>query len=126
MDIDGETTVTVKVSNLPIKATNGKITASNLYQTRLLSVNSAAKPNTYKRLLLPAVVEFTSMYTDGTHSYYDIDVSNYNNEEVKNLTIAANGDKLLESNVTNGESRVNHLNDENKIQTVTAVKYTID
>lgn len=88
-DIDGETEVVVKVRGIEPDYTN-PVTVT------LVSVNNMPKNSTYTRLVLPAIVTFDSVSSDGAVTKFKVNVDDYDGAQVSNV-------KLYTASITAGE-----------------------
>lgn len=88
-DINGEVEVVVKVRGLTPNYTTAK-------ELTLVSVNNVEKNSTYTRLVLPAIVTFDSVSSDGAVTKFKVNVDDYDGAQVKNV-------KLYTASITAGE-----------------------
>ena len=89
LDIDWEVEVVVKARGLSAVAA-GDIDADDATNLTLASVNGVAKGNVYSRLILPALVTFDTMESDGAVTTFDLIVDDFDGEQVEDLKVFTN------------------------------------
>ena len=86
-DIDAEVEVIVKATWIDSATTNTATTygTTGAINITLASVNGVLKNSTYTRLVLPAIVSFDSMTSDGAVTKFKVAVEDYDWAQIRNL-----------------------------------------
>ena len=90
-DIKGEVEVVVKVKGL-VPSSN----YATAEEITLVSVNNVEKNSTYTRLVLPAIVTFDSVSSDGAVTKFKVNVDDYDGAQISNV-------KLYTASITDWE-----------------------